>query len=128
MKFITSVDTIQIDSAPTSDKNPFERGGYRSTKTMVEEFILAGKRLESSRSEQFDDISEDDDFEVPPIRQKNFDLADASAILKKVASKASEAQSYPHEEAGVGNPEPNASDPIVGNSDASKLASEALDN
>lgn len=128
MKYITSVDNITIDSAPTSDVSQFERGSYRSTKRMIEEFMIAGKRLEASRAEMYDDISDEEDFQVPPIRQKNFDLADASAILNKVADKAKEAESYPHEETSGGISEPTASEPIVGNSEASQLAEEALKN
>jgi len=55
--------------------------GLISNKERIENLIMAGKRLEASRGENYD--FPDGEFKghhVPPMRRPNFDMADATQL------------------------------------------------
>jgi len=63
-----------------------ESAGYIPPKIQIENMILAGKRLDDARKEQYDfgpDDKIDENF-VDPTRNPNFDMADASALADQV--------------------------------------------
>lgn len=65
-----------------------DRDGYRDTKTMVEEMIFAGERLNDYRRGVYDYDEETPDFEINPVNEKGFDVIDAQKILDQQARKA----------------------------------------
>lgn len=123
MEFITQYTFPGIDSEKLDKENLFEYGTYRDTKTQVEEFILAGKRLESSRLSQFDNISDDDDFIIDPTRQKNFDLADASDIINKTNEAINLAVQSQKESSSASETKQSET-----KTETEKLAEEAIEN
>lgn len=93
MDFIHQHNFTHIDSEKISKDSPFEIGSYRPTKDMIEEFILSGKMLESSRQLVYDDVEDDGTFVLDPTRHKNFDLVDASNIVNQLNDKLKKARS-----------------------------------
>lgn len=65
-----------------------DRDGYRDTKTMVEEMIFAGERLNDYRRGVYDYDEETSDFEINPVNEQGFDVIDAQKILDQQARKA----------------------------------------
>jgi hypothetical protein len=76
----------QVDYLPAvfSQKEKIvEEAGYRTTKQMVNELQLAGERYDAFRRSEYYDLPEGsnlDDVDLPPMRMRNFDLADASRL------------------------------------------------
>lgn len=123
------IDTVYVDvnKAKTRKKSyeevdsssETEQAGYIPATKQIENMILAGKRLDSSR-QQFDFASEDeiDEDLYDPTRSGNFDLADASQAqiavqqsLQEQALKASQTVQEPSQatvaqKIGVSIPEP----------------------
>lgn len=64
-----------------------ERAGYIPPKKQIEQFMLAGKRLEASRRELFDFPDGKDTGEFDPTRSPNFDMADASQLMTPAAER-----------------------------------------
>jgi len=69
-----------------------EQAGYISAKIQIENLIRAGINLINFRKDQYDFTNPDEiDFNVQiPVREPNFDLADASAIEKDLKAKQKE--------------------------------------
>ena len=67
-----------------------ETAGYIPPKKQIEQFMLAGKRLEASRRELFDFADGKDTGEFDPTRSPNFDMADASQLLNPAAERVRE--------------------------------------
>lgn len=67
-------------------KRIVETAGYRSAKFQIEELMAAGKRLTDFRKGQYDfpEGTQVDEKFSDPTRSPNFDMADASAILRDV--------------------------------------------
>lgn len=66
-----------------------ETAGYIPAEKLIESFIVAGRRLDASRKQQFDfDEGETipDDF-VDPTRAPGYDLADASLATQAVGTR-----------------------------------------
>lgn len=82
-------DNYQIDSEICSTETIFTMSGYRPTKTMIEEFIVAGKKLDAVR-EQMYEYNEDVDIDTvspSPTLNKDFDLTDAQSIMQELEDK-----------------------------------------
>lgn len=66
-----------------------ESAGYIPPQKQIEQFILAGQRLNAARKEMYDfpDGKEVDPNFYDPTRSPNFDMADASAMLKPAVER-----------------------------------------
>lgn len=73
-------------------KSETEQAGYIPPKQQIEQMILAGRRLDDFRKEQFDfDSEEEIDEELyDPTRSVNFDLADATQMQIAVKQSLTE--------------------------------------
>lgn len=95
MKFVTQFDSdFKIIGEKMDPKTIFSIAGYRDTRTMVEDFIYSGKRLEASRMEQYD-YSPDvdiDDVPVNPTQRRGFDMVDADNVMEALKDKAKSAK------------------------------------
>lgn len=111
MKF-TYVDLNSAKSNPpkgevlTQDTQT-EQSGYVDPKRQIEDMILAGRRLDEARKNQFDFPSgeEIDEDLYDPTRSGNFDLSDASQIQFEAnerikADKASKASQTAQDASG----------------------------
>lgn len=90
MVYVTGkYDKKKIDGFRPGGTSMVETAGYRTTKQMVEEFMHAGRLLQSARKEFYDfpDGIIDPDAVVPFGRGGNIDLADASRIGNAVAAR-----------------------------------------
>lgn len=63
---------------------------YISTEKQIISMLRAGKRLYEFRKENYDFNNGEEDFLLNPVREPNFDLADASAILNGIVPKVAE--------------------------------------
>ena len=72
----------------TSDTQT-EQSGYVDPKRQIEDMILAGRRLDEARKNQYDFPSGEDIDEdlYDPTRSGNFDLSDASQMQFEAAEK-----------------------------------------
>lgn len=84
---ITYVDLNKAKTRPVqgeiiSSETITEQSGYIEPKRQIEDMIMAGRRLDEARKNQYDFDSEDsiDESAYDPTRAKNFDLSDASQI------------------------------------------------
>lgn len=88
---------IRPDPAPLINTGPkiTETAGYISIKQQVENILRAGERLTEYRREHYDygNEKEDDGETIDPLRNPNFDLADASEILSEQTEKIENAKS-----------------------------------
>ena len=66
-----------------------EQSGYVDPKRQIEDMILAGRRLDEARKNQYDFPSEEDIDEdlYDPTRSGNFDLSDASQMQFEAAER-----------------------------------------
>ena len=94
-----------------------EQAGYVPPKIQIENMILAGRRLNEARLNQFDFPNEDsiDENANDPTRSGNFDLSDASQMhfdaverlnAQEAAAKASKVAVKPSQNAQEGSEEP----------------------
>ena len=104
-------------------KSETEQAGYISPKQQIEQMILAGRRLDDSRKEQFDFSSEEeiDEDLYDPTRSGNFDLADATQTqiavkqsLQEQAVKASQTAQKPLQAPVAQKTEVSTSEPEKG--------------
>ncbi len=63
---------------------------YVSTEKQILSMLRAGERLRVYRKENCDFQNGEEDFLLNPVREPNFDLADASAILNGIVPKVAE--------------------------------------
>lgn len=93
-KIIKYVDVNEAKMTPpkgevlTSDTQT-EQAGYIDPKRQIEDMILAGRRLDEARRNQYDfpdEVSIDEDA-YDPTRAGNFDLADASQMEFEAKSR-----------------------------------------
>lgn len=81
-------------------KDEVERAGYLSTEQRVENMMRAGERLRASRNYDYQYDSSrlskeelkqlDDSMDVHPLRNKAFDLVDATNTLREIESRKTE--------------------------------------
>lgn len=76
--FNTKYKKIPHEFEKNSGELKTERAGYIPAQKRIENLMLAGQRLVSSRKEMYDfpDGKIDEDY-IDPTRKKDFDLADA---------------------------------------------------
>jgi hypothetical protein len=112
-KFVTPYNYFPPLPEENGGEMVTEQAGYIPPKVQIENMILAGQRLSEYRREMYDFSSEEeDDGEfVDPTRRPNFDLVDATELVrnaseslkksaaKKKAEKAEEKAPQPQEKA-----------------------------
>lgn len=133
IKIDVTIDTSYVDlkTAKTRErvyekvdsKSETEQAGYISPQNQIENMILAGRRLDEYRKEQYDFNSEEeiDEELYDPTRSGNFDLADASQAqfevrqrLNEQALKASQTAQEPQGQASVRQVGGNTPEPEKG--------------
>lgn len=78
MEYMTRYKRPQIEET-LFDEDKVERAGYIPAEVKINQLIEAGERLGKFRKEQFDQSFDDEeDLNIDPTRNGNFDLADAS--------------------------------------------------
>lgn len=87
MQFMTRYNRPEVVYEVGGGELLVERAGYIPPKKQIEQFMLAGKRLEASRRELFDFPDGKDTGEFDPTRVPNFDMADASQLLNPAAER-----------------------------------------
>ena len=102
-----------------------ETAGYIPAKIQIENMILAGQRLSDYRREMYDfgyDEPDDETFD-DPTRHPNFDMADASAYMRRLRAQTLATESSKNvEEASVSDKEVKN---VIKQGQAEKMASEA---
>ena len=91
MQFNTQYKRWKQKAEEQSVESKVEKTGYVPAKTQIENMIMAGRRLNAYRAEQYDFTGEENDEEEDnfedPTRSPNFDIADASSIQKVLERK-----------------------------------------
>lgn len=85
-----------------------EQSGYVPPQKQIEQFILAGKRLDAARLAQFDfKEGEDvpDDVEPDPTRHPSFDLEDATMLGRATMARLAHQAADFKEASNVDEPE-----------------------
>lgn len=92
MEYNTKLKPRVKSPKKTWDKSKTQQTGYIPANVQIERFIDAGTRLIAARNEMYDfppGVESDDDLEVP-IRDPNFDLADASRLERENTARLEE--------------------------------------
>ena len=125
-KLLVDVEYFDLKKAKTCERkyevldgsSETEQAGYISPQRQIENMILAGRRLDQFRKDQFDFESEDEiDEELSdPTRSGNFDMADATqaqiAVKNSLAESAKKAsQTAPNASQGVSGASAGGSEP-----------------
>ena len=86
---LNTAKTRGIKGEVLSDESITEQSGYIDPKRQIEDMIMAGRRLDEARKNQFDFPSEDeiDEDAYDPTRAGSFDLADASQMQFEAANR-----------------------------------------
>jgi len=91
--FSTYGNRPKVQPEKNSGKSKTEKAGYIPAKRRIEDMILAGKRLDLARKEQFDfEIGKDRDGEIDPFRRPGVDLAEVSQARRQVRARYKAAQ------------------------------------
>lgn len=84
-----------------------DASGYVSSEKRITGMMTAGRMLTSVRGEQYDYLSEPEDFSPDPTRRGDFDLVDAQRIVTRVNNAVAEARQNVQEgSGGAGTPPP----------------------
>lgn len=83
--FFTKYKRPQLQEGEVDPVSKVEAAGYIPADVQIEQFIIAGRRLDLARKEMFDvPPGEDGEPEIDPTRSGSFDLADASQVGRSV--------------------------------------------
>lgn len=83
-KFRTKWNGTPFEGEKNSGEVKVEKAGYIPTRQQIDRMILAGRRLNEYREENYDQIINsgkdyhNDDVQIDPTRRKDYDLADAT--------------------------------------------------
>lgn len=76
-----------VNSEPGGGPRLTETAGYIPAQKQIEQFLIAGRRLNEARKEMYDFPDGLDNGGIDPTRQPNFDLVDAGQMVNEAKER-----------------------------------------
>jgi len=98
MNFFTKHIRPETKGEKMNSMTKTETAGYVSPEKQITNLLHAGVRLGEYRKELFDIVGTEGVEEVPIVRMRNFDMADASEELRSISARNAERKRIKAEE------------------------------